>query len=229
VSRIESLRIPGPSGPLEAILKLPAGGGQAFAALVCHPHPLEGGTMHNKVVFNVAKALGELGAPVLRFNFRGVGASAGTYDHGVGEREDVWAALDWLARRCPGLPLCLGGFSFGAWVSSALGCEDERVTQVLAIGAPIRMLSNEGLLACRKRKLFVQGEADEFGPPAELQAFFERLPEPKALATVAGADHFFTGRQDELRRAIERYFAAEGPPPPLTQTVRERGPSNSQR
>ncbi|HEY7462367.1 MAG TPA: alpha/beta family hydrolase [Gemmatimonadota bacterium] len=229
MSTIESFRVRGPAGALEALLKRPAGGDPAFAALVCHPHPLHGGTMHNKVVFSIAKALGELGAPVLRFNFRGVGASAGVYAKGVGEREDARAALDHLAGLFPGLPLCLGGFSFGAWVGSAVGCEDDRVTQLVAAGTPTRMFESPALFACRKRKLFVQGEHDEHGPPDELRAFVARVPDPKRLAIVAGADHFFTGRQAELRAAIVDYFAAEGLPPALTHSLRDRGPSNSQR
>jgi hypothetical protein len=229
MSRIESFRILGPAGPLEAILKRPTTGDAAFAALVCHPHPLHGGTMHNKVVFNVAKALGELGAAVLRFNFRGVGASAGAFAGGSGERDDVRAATDHLARLFPDLPLCLGGFSFGIWVGSAVGCADERVTQIVAVGTPTRMFDNQDLLQCPKRKLFVQGGADQLGPAGELQALAERLPEPKRVVVVPGADHFFTGRQEDLRRAVLDYFAAEGLPPALTQTLRERGPSNSHR
>jgi hypothetical protein len=230
MSRIESLRIKGPAGPLEGILKLPPGGGPSFAALVCHPHPLFGGTMHNKVVFSIAKALEGLEAVVLRFNFRGVGGSAGTHDEGVGEREDVRAALDHLAGRFAGLPLCLAGFSFGNWIGSAVGCADPRVTQIVAVGTPTRLFDNRALLTCSKRKLFVQGGADEHGPRPELEAFVARLPPPTRLVVIEGADHFFTGRQEELRRVIADYFAAEGPPPPvLTHTLRERGPSNSHR
>jgi alpha/beta superfamily hydrolase len=229
MSKIESLRIPGPAGALEAILKHGAAAEPPFAALVCHPHPLHGGTMHNKVVFSIAMALGELGAPVLRFNFRGVGRSAGTFAEGVGERDDARAALDHLAGLYPGLPICLGGFSFGNWVGSDVGCADSRVTQIVAVGTPTRMFENEGLLACRKRKLFVQGAADELGPLPELEAFVRRLPEPKELVVVPGADHFFAGRQDALRAAIGGYFAAEGAPLEATQTLRERGPSNSHR
>jgi alpha/beta superfamily hydrolase len=229
MSRIQSFRIAGHAGPLEAILNRPAGGEAAFAALVCHPHPLFGGTMHNKVVFSIAKALGTLGAPVLRFNFRGVGASAGSHDEGAGERDDVRAALDHLAGLFPGLPLCLAGFSFGIWVGAAVGCVDARVTQIVAVGTPTRLFDADALLDCRKRKLFVQGSDDEHGPAAELEAFVARLPEAKRLVIVPGADHFFSGRQEELRRAIADYFAEEGPPTALTQTLRERGPSNSHR
>lgn len=185
--------------------------------------------MHNKVVFNIAKALTELGAPVLRFNFRGVGASAGRFDEGIGERDDVRAALDHLAGRYPGLPLCVAGFSFGSWVGCPVGCADPRVAQIVAVGTPTRLFDSRALLGCRKRKLFVQGAADAFGPVTELEAFLSGVPDPKKLIVVDAADHFFTGRQEELRAAITRYFASDGPPIELTQTSRERGPSNSQR
>ena len=227
--RIESLRIPGPVGPLEALLKHGSATARPFAGIVCHPHPLHGGTMHNKVVFNIAKALGALGAPVLRFNFRGVGASAGAHDEGRGEREDVRAALDYLVARYPHLPLCLAGFSFGSWVGTPVGCADDRVTQLVAVGTPTRIFGDEKLAGCRKRKLFIQGGTDEHGPVPELERFVEDLPEPKRLVIVPGADHFFTDRQEELRAAIADYFAREGPPAKPTHTLRERGPSNSQR
>jgi alpha/beta superfamily hydrolase len=229
VATLVSLRLQGPAGPLEAVLKRPDHGAPAFAAVVCHPHPLHGGTMHNKVVFHMARALGELGAPVLRFNFRGVGVSAGEYAGGIGELEDVRAALDHLGDLYPELPLCVAGFSFGNWVGSRVGCEDERVTQIIAAGTPTSLFESEALLDCGKRKLFIQGEADEMGPLHELEAFVARVPEPKTLNVIPGADHFFTGRLDELRAAICRYFAAEGLPPAPTRTLRERGPSNSQR
>ncbi|MFN2432995.1 MAG: alpha/beta hydrolase [Gemmatimonadota bacterium] len=229
MSLIQTLRLPGPAGPLEAILKRPAGGSPPFAAVVCHPHPLHGGTMHSKVVFNVAKALEERGAAVLRFNFRGVGRSGGAHAEGVGEREDVRAALTFLAGLHPGLPLCLGGFSFGAWVGSAVGCADPRVTQLVAVGTPTRLFDSDALLHCPKRKLFVQGGADEHGPAPELASVVESLAPPKELRVVEGADHFFSGRTDELRAVLADYFAREGDPPAPTQIVRGRGPSNSQR
>jgi alpha/beta superfamily hydrolase len=257
VSTIESLRIRGPAGPLEAVLKNPpdtAGslssstehrrataeqrsrsstheGSSAppFAAVVCHPHPLHGGTMHNKVVFHLAKALNELGAPALRFNFRGVGTSAGSYAEGIGERDDAQAALEYLATRYPDTPLCLAGFSFGNWVGSAVGCADDRVTQIVAAGTTTRLFENSALRQCAKRKLLLQGDRDEFGPVPELEAFYRLLPEPKQLEVIEGADHYFSGRLDELRAAVATYFATEGLPPELTQTVRDRGPSNSQR
>jgi hypothetical protein len=185
--------------------------------------------MHNKVVFSIARVLADLGGAVLRFNFRGVGRSAGAWSGGTAEREDVRAALDWLASRHPGLPLCAGGFSFGAWAPPPHACADRRVTQLVAVGTPTRLFRPESLGNCRIRKLFVQGGEDEHGPPGELAAWVAGLPEPKALHVVPGADHFFTGRQDDLRAVLAGYFEAEGPPPAASLTVLERGPSNSQR
>lgn len=184
--------------------------------------------MHNKVVFHLARALEERGAAVMRFNFRGVGASAGSFDDGVGERDDVRAALAALASRYPGLAICLAGFSFGSWVGSAAGCRDARVTQIVAAGTPTRLFTGDALLECPKRKLFVQGGADEFGPVAEIASLVERVPPPKTLAIVEAADHYFTGRLDELRAAVRDYFDVEGDPPSVpTWIVRDRGPSNS--
>jgi alpha/beta superfamily hydrolase len=229
VAVIESPNVVGPEGPLEALLRRPAAGPAAFAALVCHPHPLHGGTMHNKVVFSIARVLADLGAAVLRFNFRGVGRSAGAWSGGVAERGDVRAALDWLAARYPGAPLCAGGFSFGAWAAAPVACADPRVTQLVAVGTPTRLFEPAALEGCRIRKLFVQGGADEHGPPAELAAWTDALPGPKTVRVIRGADHVFTGRQGELRAVLAAYFEAEGPPPAASLTVRDRGPSNSQR
>ncbi len=208
MAHLQAIDIPAPHGLLEGLLRTPDPGepqAQA-AALVCHPHPAHGGTMHNKVVFRVAQALGEVGMPTLRFNFRGVGRSTGQYDHGRGEAEDVRAALDELARRFPETPLCLAGFSFGAWLGLPIGCADERVRQVIGVGVPVRLLQADRLEGCAKPKLIVQGALDEYGPLADLQAWFARLPEPKRLTVVPEAGHFFSGQQTELRDAVIEYF-----------------------
>jgi alpha/beta superfamily hydrolase len=193
---------------LEGLLRLPGEGAHAaqMAALVCHPHPEGGGTMHNKVVFRVAQALGDLGMPVLRFNFRGVGRSTGRFDQGRGEGDDVRSALDALAGRFPGLPLCLAGFSFGSWVGLPIGCADPRVRQLIGIGVPVATLMTDSLANCAKPKLVVQGERDEYGPVEALRAWFERVPPPKQLAVVPEADHFFTGFQAQLYDAVRAYF-----------------------
>jgi uncharacterized protein len=184
----------------------PPGTRAAMAAVVCHPHPEGGGTMHNKVVFRVAQALGDVGMPTLRFNFRGVGHSTGYYDEGRGEADDVRAALDYLAARYPALPLCLAGFSFGAWVGLPVGCADPRVRQLVGVGVPVRLLRVDTLAQCTTPKLIVQGERDQYGPVEDVRAWFDLLPEPKQLVIVPGAEHFFIHQQDELRAAIVGYF-----------------------
>jgi uncharacterized protein len=209
MAQLQAMEIAAPHGLLEGLLRLPDGETEPrMAALVCHPHPRFGGTMHTKVVFRVAQALGELGMPALRFNFRGVGRSTGRYDEGRGEADDVRAALDALSGRFPGLPLCLAGFSFGAWVGLPVGCGDARVRQIVGVGVPVSLLGGDPLAGCEKPKLIVQGEFDQYGPRDALRAWFARIPQPKALTVVPGADHFFTEQAAELRDAILAYFRA---------------------
>jgi uncharacterized protein len=208
-SSIRSLFLDGPAGRLEALLNM--GAEQAtHAALVCHPHPLYGGTLHNKVVFHTMKALNSFGYPVLRFNFRGAGLSQGEHDQGRGEVEDVRIALDWLDREFH-LPLILAGFSFGTTVGLRVACRDTRVTALIGLGLPVEAIDDrvydfEFLRNCAKPKLFVSGERDQFGPRAKLQRVVDALPEPKKLVIIEGADHFFEGRLRELREAIEAWI-----------------------
>ncbi len=208
MARLENIDIPAPSGYLEGLLRIPdtTDTPPRMAAVVCHPHPQFGGTMHNKVAFRISQALGDCGIPSLRFNFRGVGRSSGTYDNGRGEQADVRAALDELERRYPGLPLCAAGISFGAWVCLPVGCTDARVTQLLGVGVPIEHFREGQLSGCTKPKLIVQGEHDEFGPKSELVPWFDDLPDPKTLTIIAGSDHLFTRHQNELYAAIVDYF-----------------------
>jgi alpha/beta superfamily hydrolase len=207
-SSIRSLFLDGPIGKLEALLNVGAEHA-THAVLVCHPHPVYGGTLHNKVVFHTMKALNSFGYPVLRFNFRGAGLSQGDHDHGIGEVEDVRTALDWLDREYH-LPLIFAGFSFGAAVGLRPACSDTRVEAVIGLGLPVvpidgRNYDFEFLRSCTKPKLFVSGDRDQFGPRAKLQRLVEALPEPKKLAIVEGADHFFEGRLRELRETIEAW------------------------
>jgi len=189
---------------------LNAGSSEATnAALVCHPHPLYGGTLHNKVVFHAMKALNSFGFPVLRFNFRGAGLSQGEHDHGSGEEDDVRAALDWLDGEFH-LPVIFAGFSFGAAVGLRVACPDSRVKLVIGLGLPIaptddRTYDCNFLGACSQPKLFVSGDRDQFGSPAQLQRVVAALPDPKKLVLVPGADHFFEGRLRELRDIIEQW------------------------
>ncbi len=168
--------------------------------------------MHNKVVFRAAKAALELGLPTLRFNFRGAGRSAGTFDSGVGEREDVRVALDYLCARFPGLPVCLVGFSFGSWVGLAVGSGDPRVSTLVGLGLPVSSSDFSFLLEVRKPKLIIQGTRDEFGPRPEVETLYESLAEPKRMHWVEGADHFFAGKLDEVQKALREFLltALEG-------------------
>jgi len=203
----------GPAGRLEALLN--AGAENAtHAALVCHPHPLFGGTLHNKVVFHTMKALNSFDFPVLRFNFRGTGLSHGEHDYGVGEVEDVRTALDWLDREFQ-LPLIFAGFSFGAAVGLRAACPDPRVKALIGVGAPVapvaadkeepRVYTFDFLRNCTLPKLFISGARDQFGPRAKLQELVNSVPEPKKLVLIEGGDHFFEGRLKELREAIETW------------------------
>ena len=210
---IRSLFLDGPAGRLEALLN--AGSETAtHAAVVCHPHPLFGGTLHNKVVFHTMKAFNSFGFPVLRFNFRGTGLSEGQHDQGIGEVEDVRTALDWLDNEFH-LPIVFAGFSFGSAVGLRAACADPRVRAVIGVGTPVapvvadteepRVYTFEFLNDCRKPKLFVSGARDQFGPGPKLQSLVDSLPEPKKLVSIEGADHFFEGRLRELREAIESW------------------------
>jgi uncharacterized protein len=204
-----SLFLAGPAGRLEALLWTSAAADPQFVALVCHPHPLYGGTMHNKVVFQTAKALHERGAAVLRFNFRGVEQSEGVHDRGQGEQDDVRTAIDYLAAEFPERPILVAGFSFGSSVGLRVGCGDGRVTQVIGLGLPVDNIDMSFLRACEKPKLLIQGGRDQFGARAGIEKLFATLTEPKQLVIVEGADHFFTGRLDEVAAAIDAWVAAE--------------------
>jgi alpha/beta superfamily hydrolase len=177
-------------------------------ALVCHPHPLYGGTMHNKVVYRVAKAALQAGLPTLRFNFRGVGKSQGEFAGGIGEREDVRASLDYLATRFPEIPISVMGFSFGAVVGLTAAATDPRVGALVGLGVPAGSADLSLLHRISKPKLIIQGTEDIFGPRAEVETLFAALAEPKRLAWVEGTDHFFTGRLDEVQ-AVVRSFLQE--------------------
>jgi alpha/beta superfamily hydrolase len=184
-----------------------------MAALVCHPHPLFGGTMHNKVVYQAAKSLDALGLPVLRFNFRGTGTSEGKHDRGEGERGDVRAALDFLAAEFPNIPLLVTGFSFGCWVGLRAGCEDAGVTSLIGLGAPVNNADFSYLAKCAKPKLFVQGANDIYGAVDNLKTLVASLPGENKLVVVEDADHFFVGKLDQVDRAIVDWMSERIPDP----------------
>jgi alpha/beta superfamily hydrolase len=192
------LTIPVDHGQLEAILKEPAA--PVAAAVLCHPHPLGGGTMNNNVVYRVAKALGEAQVAVLRFNFRGVGASTGRHDGGAGEEDDTLAALELLAQRHPTLPLWIAGFSFGARVGLTVGAREPRVGKLLGIGLALRMFDYSFLNACPKPKAIIQAANDEYGPRPEIEPAFEHMSPPKHLSIVEDATHLFPNHLDQLEQ-----------------------------
>lgn len=196
------LFLSGPAGRLEAILWTPGATDARMAAVVCHPHPLFGGTMHNKVVYNAAKSLNALGLAVLRFNFRGTGKSEGKHDKGIGERDDVRTALDFLAAEFSKVPLLVAGFSFGCWVGLRVGCEDPRVALLIGLGAPVNSSDFSYLKQCAKPKLFVHGSKDQFGDAEKLKSLAASLPGENKVVVVDAADHFFQSKLDQVDAAI---------------------------
>jgi alpha/beta superfamily hydrolase len=197
--------IPAGSINLEAQLRqsqgLPRG-----AAVVCHPHPLYGGTMDNRVVYRAAKAIAEAGWAALRFNFRGVGGSGGQYDQGMGEKQDVAAALDWIENQYPGFPLGLIGYSFGAWVGLPVACSSPRVRIMAGIGLPLNLFSLDCLTACPKPALYIVGTRDEFCSMENLHKLAARLPSTAIVHRIPGADHFFTNHIDIVQNLIFNFF-----------------------
>ena len=199
--------IEGPAGRLEALLKEPEGL-ITRAAIVCHPHPLFGGTMHNKVVYRIAKAFQMSGSAVLRFNFRGAGKSEGEHANGTGEQDDLRAAISFVLQRHTGVELWLAGFSFGAAVMLRAASDDSRIRAFVAAGAPVSKYDLREAESCVAPKLFVQGSLDQFGSVDDLRKFFDRLKDPKELRIIEGADHFFEGRLDELGQAVTDFIAS---------------------
>src|SRR2546427_815538 len=202
-----NLFIPAPHGRLEAILKESQVQPLQGCALVLHPHPMGGGTMHNKVVFRAAAALNDAGLVSLRINFRGVGQSTGTHDEGYGERDDVRAGLDYLASHHPDKEITLCGFSFGARVGLEVGINDERVVRLISIGTPVDKYDFSFLEGCRKPILFVQGEHDEYGNVERLRELVAKLKAPTELKIIKGAGHFFDDQLDELKAALTAWVS----------------------
>lgn len=193
--------IAGPAGPLEVVLDTPSA--VRAACVFSHPHPLYGGTMHTKAVYQAAKALARIGVATLRFNFRGVGNSRGAHDGGPGELDDYRAALDFLAARYPAVPLWAAGFSFGSWVAWNVALDDDRVRLLLGIGLPVNRFDFSPVRESEKPKFLVHGEMDDLVPVREIRRFYSELREPKELVIVDGADHLFDGKTSEVGEAIE--------------------------
>ena len=202
--RIESHFIPGPAGRIEALLEEPEESDPGEACLVCHPHPLHGGTMHNKVVYRMARGLRKSGSVVLRFNFRGVNLSEGEHDNGRGEVDDAWAALQFLRERYPALPYAIAGFSFGSRVALRLGCAapPPRPTRLIPVGFPTTLGHYDYFKDCELPKYFVLSTHDQFAPLDVFEKAYETFAEPKSLQLIEAQDHFFGGALDQLEAAI---------------------------
>jgi alpha/beta superfamily hydrolase len=197
----------GPAGRIEAILKEPAAP-VTRAAIVCHPHPLFGGTMHNKVVYRIARAFQDAGFAVLRFNFRGTGRSQGEHDDGRGERDDLRAAMKFIEEKFPRAELWLAGFSFGSAVMLRAAACDERARAIVAAGVPASKYDFTEIARCNKPKQFIQGSLDQFGSVEDLERLFATLDEPKQLKIIEGADHFFKGHLTEVAQAVSEFIAS---------------------
>ncbi len=200
--KIESLFIPGPAGRLEALIEEPDDRAPVEAALVCHPHPQHGGTMHNKVVYRIARGLRRAGAVVLRFNYRGVNLSEGVYDEGEGEMEDARACLAYLRERYKNLPFTLAGFSFGSRIVLRIGCAGADTRRVVAVGFPTIYKDTSYLDTCTVPRIFVQSTHDQYGPVVQIEKLVAALPEPKRLILIESRDHFFGGALPELEEQI---------------------------
>jgi alpha/beta superfamily hydrolase len=206
-SRLVTLDLAGPAGLLEAVVQERDGAPPPLVAVVCHPHPLYGGSMHNKVVHRAAAVLHALGAAVLRFNFRGVGRSEGAYDRGAGELEDARAALAFLRARHPGTRAWLAGFSFGSWVAARLAAEDAGIERLVLIAPPVATVSFDVLRTLATPKLVIQGDADDTCPPYQLHPQFTGWADPKTLVGVPGATHFFDRQLSALGHVLEEHLA----------------------
>jgi uncharacterized protein len=204
------LVIAGPTGDLEALLEVPQEAVGDEYAVVCHPHPLHGGTLHNKVVHTLARSFHELGMPTLRFNYRGVGASGGAYDHGRGETDDALAVIEWGARRWPGAAVSLAGFSFGALVVLR-AAQRVTATRVVCVAPPVARPEASAVAPPSCPWLIVQGDADEIVDHRQVAAFAARSSPPPTLRVLAGVDHFFHGRLRELQAAVLDFVKPQTP------------------
>lgn len=202
-----SLMIPAGDLQLEALLKEPQGAIKG-GVIVCHPHPLYGGTMDNRIVYRTAKAAVEAGFAALRFNFRGAGLSGGQFDQGIGEKEDAVAAISWLESKYPALPLVLAGYSFGAWVGLQVGCLDARVKAMVALAPPLNLYDFEFLYNNSKPALYIAGTSDEFCSQENLNQLAHRLPASSSVHRIEGAEHFFNGHIEAIQSCITGFFRA---------------------
>ncbi|MEW5979279.1 MAG: alpha/beta hydrolase [Acidobacteriota bacterium] len=205
MTKVQSLFLPGPAGRIEALVKFDNGDPPRGLAVICHPHPLHQGTMHNKVVFAVADAFFRLGCVTVRFNFRGVGLSAGRYDHGRGEIEDALAAIRFLRQLHPHLPCHAAGFSFGAWIALEVARQETALASLTAVAPPFRHFEPDFLRELFLPKLFLQGTQDDICPTGDLLERYPGFAEPKELVLLEGAGHFFGRQISDLKEAIQSH------------------------
>lgn len=198
--------IAGPAGQLECLLDEPEAAPRAVAVLG-HPHPLHGGTMHTKALYQAAKAMPRIGVAALRFNFRGVGRSGGVFDAGPGEREDFLAAVSFVSERFPDIPIWAAGMSFGSWIAMTAGAADPRVSLLLGIAPPVDRYDFDALRTCTLPKFIIHGESDELISIKEIRKFYAQLPEPKELVTIEDANHLFEGKTSLVGEAVEDLLA----------------------
>ena len=210
----QSVTIAGPAGNIEALLDTPAAETSNAVGVICHPHPLHGGTMTNKVVHTLAKAFNDVGAPAVRFNYRGVGASAGVYDDGNGETQDALAVLEWAAQRWPGAQLWLGGFSFGGAIAIRASVASPHaldIARLVTVAPAIRRVSVDSNTLPQCPWLIVQGDRDELVDPADIQQWARALPVQPRLSMLSGVEHFFHGRLNDLRTTVVSWLGAPLP------------------
>jgi alpha/beta superfamily hydrolase len=215
------LEIPGPAGVLEALVDEPSEdrgvnsdgllekgrrSGIRAAVVFGHPHPQLGGSMHTKVVYQAAKALARIGCVVVRFNFRGVGRSAGVWDEGIGESNDFGAALEFTRARYRGAPLWAAGMSFGSWIALEAGAADPRVTTLIGIAMPVARYDFSAVLKSSTPKFFIHGERDDLSPLKGIREFYAKAADPKELVVIDGADHLFDGKVGDVADAVEELF-----------------------
>lgn len=201
--RLMNVEIPGPTGVLEGVINAQPDAAPRAVAVLAHPLPTAGGTMHTKAVFHAAKALARINVPVLRFNFRGVGRSAGSFSGGPGERDDFRAALDFMIARYPGVHAWSGGMSFGSWAAMTVGADSPAATALIGIACPVTKYDYSPVVAAAKPTFLIHGERDELVPLKELRKFYAQLAEPKEVVVIDGADHLFDGKVSEVGDAIE--------------------------
>ena len=202
--RVVNVDIPGPAGVLEGLINLPAGTTPRAVAVLAHPLPTGGGTMHTKGLYHAAKGLARIGVPVLRFNFRGVGRSPGMFSGGPGEQDDYRAALAFMSQRYPETShIWCGGMSFGSWVSMTVGAEAPAASVLLGIACPVANYDYSAVITAGKAAFLIHGERDEIAPLRNIRKFYSQLHEPKELVVIDGADHLFDGKVSEVGDAIE--------------------------